>query len=199
MIIMIKKMILGTVLGLGLIFATTLNCYAQEKTQDELKAEREVLKAEMKSKEALERKAKFESLTVPKETKFNSVNVLAQSTSDLLVTEKNINTLLPEMYKRTVGESIDGITDVTVKKPTMDELVALGVNIAVQIKSVADVAKTIPNVSEDIKSASPFQAPPALKSLNFSKDVLALLAPELELNLKVVNNLIATLKSSKNL
>jgi len=196
---MIKKMIFGTVLGLGLIFATTQNCFAQTKTQDELKAEREVLKAEMKSKEALDRMAKFEKMTVPKATSINSVDVLATSTGNLLVTQKNINTLLPEMYKRTVGESVDGITDVTVKKPTLDELVALGANIAVQIKSVADISSTIPQASEEIKSASPLKAPAALKSLNFSKDALALLAPELQLNLKVVNNLIATLKSSKNL
>lgn len=196
---MIKRIIFGTVLGLGLILATTQNCLAQAKTPDELKAEREVLKGEMKSKEALDRKAKFEKLTVPKTTNINSVDVLAKSTGDLLLTEKNINILLPDMYKRTVGESIDGITDVTVKKPTLEELVALGANIAVQIKSVADISSTIPTASADIKSASPLQAPSALKSLNFSKDVLSLLAPELQLNLKVVNNLIATLKSSKNL
>lgn len=196
---MIKKMFIGTVLGLGLIFATSQNCIAQSKTQDELKAEREVLKAEMKSKEALERVAKFEKMTVPKATSINSVDVLANSTGNLLVTQKNINTLIPEMYKRTVGESVDGITDVTVKKPTLDELVALGANIAVQIKSVADITNTIPKASDEIKSASPMKAPAALKSLNFSKDALALLAPELQLNLKVVNNLIATLKSSKNL
>jgi hypothetical protein len=196
---MIKKMIFGTVLGLGLIFATTQNCFAQAKTQDELKAEREVLKAEMKSKEALDRKAKLEKMTVPKPTNINSIDVLARSTANLLVTEKNINTLLPEMYKRTVGESVDGITDVTVTKPSLDELKALATNIAVQIKSVADISSTIPKASEDIKSASLFQAPAALKSLNFSKDALVLLAPELQLNLKVVNNLIATLLSSKNL
>jgi hypothetical protein len=194
-----KKVIFGTVLGLGLMFVTTQNCHAQEKTQDELKAEREVLKAEMKSKEALDRNAKFEKMIVPKTTNINSVDVLAKSTGDLLVSQKNINTLLPEMYKRTVGESIDGITDVTVKKPTLDELVALGANIAVQIKTVADLTSTIPKVSDEIKSASPLQAPAALKSLNYSKDALSLLAPELQLNLKVINNLIATLKSSKNL
>jgi hypothetical protein len=38
----------------------------------------------------------------------------------------------------------------------------------------------------------------AMKSLNYSKDALALAAPELEMSLKVINNLIATLKSAKN-
>jgi hypothetical protein len=196
---MIKKMIYGTVLGLGLIFATTQNCFAQEKTLDELKAEREVLKAEMQSKEVLDRKAKFEKMTMPKMTNINSVDVLAKGTNDLLLTQKNINTLLPEMYKRTVGESVDGITDVTVKKPSLEELLALGANITVQIKAVADISSSIPKASEEVKSASPLQAPAALKSVNFSKDALSLLAPELQLNLKIVNNLIATLKSSKSL
>ena len=35
-IIMIKKMIFGTVLGLGLFFSTSQNCFSQEKTKDEL-------------------------------------------------------------------------------------------------------------------------------------------------------------------
>lgn len=198
-IIMIKKMIFGTVIGLGLILLTTQNCFAQEKTKDELKAEREVLKAEMKSQDALDRKAKFEKLVVPPLSKINSVDMLATTSSNLLVTQKNINALLPEMYKRTIGETVDGVTDVTVKKPTIDELVTLAANIAVQTKSVTDASNEIPKASDEIKKASPFQAPKAIKSLNFSKEVLALLAPELQLNLKVVNNLIATLKSSKNL
>jgi len=42
------------------------------------------------------------------------------------------------------------------------------------------------------------QAPKGTKSLNYSKEVLGLVLPELNLNLKVVNNLIATLKSSGN-
>jgi hypothetical protein len=192
-------MIFGTILGLGLIFSTSQNCFAQEKTQDELKAEREVLKSEMKSKEVLDREAKFEKLVMPPISKINSVDVLATSSGNLLVSQKNINAIIPEMYKRTIGETIDGVTDVTVKKPELKELIALSANIAVQIKSVADASKEIPKASDEIKTASPFQAPKAMKSLNFSKDVLGLLAPELQLNLKVVNNLISTLKTSKSL
>ena len=185
------------VLSLSLILVMQQNTFAQ-KTKDELKAEREVLKAEMKSKEAEDRKAKFEKLTEPKTSGISSVDALAVDSSKMLVSTKEINALVPEMYKRTVGESVDGVTDVTVKKPTLDELSALGLNIASQIKTVTDMSSRVTSASSDIKSAGMMQAPKGAKSLNFSKDVMALVLPELNLNLKVVSNLIATLKSSGN-
>jgi hypothetical protein len=49
-----------------------------------------------------------------------------------------------------------------------------------------------------VKKASPLQAPKAAKSMNFSREVIELTLPELELNAKVVKNLIETIKSSKN-
>lgn len=190
-------MIYKTAICLGLILVMQQNCFAQ-KTNDELKAEREVLKAEMKSKESEDRKAKFEKLTEPKNSGISSVDELAANSTKMLVSTKEINSLIPEMYKRTVGESVDGIADVTVKKPTLDELSTLGLNIATQIKTVSGMSATIASASTDLKSASMMQIPKGGKSLNFSKDVLGLVLPELNLNLKVVNNLIATLKSSGN-
>ncbi len=80
----------------------------------------------------------------------------------------------------------------------MEELVGLAANIATQIKAVSDASAAVKSASSDVKSASPMKAPKATKSLNYSKDVLALVGPELQINLKVVNNLISTLKSSDN-
>lgn len=193
-----KKIILKSVLGLALIIGMQQTSFAQSKTADELKAEREVLKSELKSKDAEERKAKMEKLTEPKTSGIASVDGLATNSTKMLVSTKEINTIVPEMYKRTVGESVDGVTDVTTKKPTMDELTALAVNIASQIKAVSDASNDVASATSDIKSASMMQAPKGTKSLNYSKDVLGLVLPELNLNLKVVNNLISTLKSSGN-
>jgi hypothetical protein len=195
---MLTKMIYKTAICLGLILVMQQNCFAQTKTKDELKAEREVLKAEMKSKDAEERKAKFEKLTEPKSSGISSVDGLAVNSTKMLVSTKEINVLVPEMYKRTVGESVDGVADVTVKKPTLDELTSLGLNIATQIKTVSEASATVATASSDLKSAGMMQAPKGAKSLNFSKDVMALVLPELNLNLKVVTNLISTLKSSGN-
>ena len=195
---MLKKMIFGTAICLGLVFFMQQNCVAQEKTKDELKAERDVLKAEMKSQEALDRKAKLEKLETPVPCGIQSVDALAVNSTAMLSTSKENNTLIPEMYKRTIGETIDGVTDVTVKKPTLEELSNLASNIGIQIKAVTDASANVANASNDISKASPLKVPKATKVLNYTKDVNSLLLPELQLNLKVVNNLIATLKSSTN-
>ena len=194
---MLTRMFYKIVLSLSLILVMQQNTFAQ-KTKDELKAEREVLKAEMKSKDAEDRKAKFEKLTEPKTSGISSVDGLATNSTKMLVSTKEINAIVPEMYKRTVGESVDGVADVTVKKPTLDELTALGLNIATQIKAVSDASASVTTASADIKNGGMMQAPKGIKSLNYSKEVLGLVLPELNLNLKVVNNLIATLKSSGN-
>ena len=136
---MLSRMFYKIVLSLSLILVMQQNSFAQ-KTKDELKAEREVLKAEMKSKDAEDRKAKFEKLTEPKTSGISSVDELASNSTKMLVSTKEINAIVPEMYKRTVGESVDGVADVTVKKPTLDELTALGLNIATQIKAVSDAS-----------------------------------------------------------
>lgn len=195
---MFKKVIFSTAICLGLVFSSQQNCFAQEKTKDELKAEREVLKSEMKSKEAEERKAKFEKLEAPKPSGVASVDQLATNSTSILTSTKAINAQIPELYKRTIGETVDGVTDVTVKKPTVEELAALALTITTQIKAVADASTAVTTASADIKNASPMQAPKAIKALIYSKDALALAGPELQLNLKVINNLIATLKSSNN-
>lgn len=195
---MLKKLIVTTAICLGLIFSFQQNCFAQEKTKEELKAEREVLKSEMKSDKALERKAKYEKLSEPKTTGVLSVDELATNLTKMLNSTKGFNTVVPEMYKRTIGETIDGVTDVTVKKPTLEELIDLSVNIVTLIQSVSGITDAIEIASKDVKTASPLQAPKAAKSLVYSKDVVALIVPELEFNLKVVKNLIETLKSEKN-
>jgi hypothetical protein len=182
----------------GLIISAPKNCCAQEKTKDELKAEREELRSEMKSKEALDRRAKIEKLSEPKPSGIGSVDELASNSTKILNSNKEFNQLVPEMYKRTIGESVDGVTDVTVKKPTAEELAQLAMNINSQIKAVADASSSLNNASDDLSKASPLKAPKATKSLNYSKDVLALTGPELQLHLKVINNLIATLSSSGN-
>lgn len=195
---MFKKVIFSTAICLGLVFSSQQNCFAQEKTKDELKAEREVLKSEMKSKEAEERKAKFEKLEAPKPSGVASVDQLATNSTSILTSTKSINAQIPELYKRTIGETVDGVTDETVKKPTVEELAVLALTITTQIKAVADASTAVTTASADIKNASPMQAPKATKALNYSKDALALAGPELQLNLKVINNLIATLKSANN-
>lgn len=172
--------------------------YAQTKTAEELKAEREALKSEMKSKEVEERAKKFEKLKEPGQSGIQVVDDLSAKSAQMLISAKETNLIIPEMYKRTIGETIDGVTDVTVKKPTLEEIMTLAGNIALQVEAVAAASKSIASAADGIKSASPLQAPKAKKGLDFSKDVISLIGPELQLSQKVVQHLITTIKSSKN-
>jgi hypothetical protein len=52
--------------------------------------------------------------------------------------------------------------------------------------------------ADEVKSAPMLSKAKALKTMNFSKDALALTGPELQLSLKVINNLVTTLKSANN-
>ncbi len=142
--------------------------------------------------------SKIAKLEPPTPSGVASVDGLASNSTSILTSTKDINTQVPELYKRTIGETVDGVTDVTVKKPTKEELATLALTIAKQIKAVADASESVTTASSDIKSGSPLQVPKATKSLNYSKDVIALTGPELQMNLKVINNLIATLDSANN-
>ena len=183
---------------IGLSIAAQNPCYAQAKTKDELKAERDALKTELKSPAVQERKAKIEKLTAPKSSGVKSVDDLAISSAAMLVTAADNNKIIPELYKRTIGESIDGVTDVTVKKPSLEELIKLAANITIQTIAVSKASTAVSAASGDISKAGPMQAPKATKALNYTKDTLALLGPELQDNLKWVNHLVVTLKSANN-
>lgn len=195
---MFKKVLFSSIICLSLVFSMQENSFAQEKTEDELKAEREVLKSEMKSKQAEERKEKFEKLRAPGTSGITTIDQLMSSSTQILASTKYINAVLPDVYKRTIGETIDGITDITVKKPQLDELLELATSIALQIQAVAQASTAVAKAPEELKKASPMNAPKGLKSINYTKDVLTITGPELELSSKIVNNLIATIKSANN-
>jgi hypothetical protein len=80
----------------------------------------------------------------------------------------------------------------------VEDLTGVAKDIATQIASVETAKDAVSSAAADIKSLSPLKAPKALKSLNYSKDVLSLALPEMQLNAKVVNNLIETLNSANN-
>lgn len=195
---MFKKMIFVVAICLGFVFSMQQNCFGQEKTKDELKAERDVIKTEMKSQAVIDRQAKLEKMEFPKASGIQSVDDLASNSTTILAASKANTLLIPELYKRTIGETVDGITDQTNKNPSNEELATLALNLLAQIKAVADATESIKIATDDISKAGAMQKVKAPKPLNYSKDILAMVGPELQLNLKMVNNLIATLKSANN-
>lgn len=85
-----KRIFLSAVLSL---FVASMS-FAQEKTSDELKAEREVLKAERKSEAYQERQKKLATLKDPGSTSVGSIDALAESSTVALIETKKTNELL---------------------------------------------------------------------------------------------------------
>jgi hypothetical protein len=181
---------------LGSLFLINFSTNAQ--TLEELKAMRDELKAELKGNAHLDREKRMEKLKEPGTVNLAAVDQLAASSFTVLTRSIEFGDLVPEMYKRVIGETFDGVTDVTVKKPTLAEVAELGANIASVIATLVQLQQAAKTAAEDVKKASPLQAPKSAKSMNFSREVIELTLPELELNAKVVKNLIETIKSSKN-
>lgn len=197
---MFKKLLFNSAICISLILTVSQNSNAQAKTSDELKAERDALKSEMQSSDAKKRDEKIEKMASesPFVCEISSLDGLASNSQQILLATKSINIQIPEIYKRTIGETIDGVTDITVKKPALDELIVLAKTIADQVTAVTNAVETMKGAADEAKSAPMLAKAKAIKTLNFSKDALALTGPELQLNLKVINNLIATLKSANN-
>jgi len=197
---MVKKSFLKVAL-MGVMLATTSIVFAQEaKTADELKAEREQLQTELKSKDTQKREEKLAKLAekTPNETSLQSVDGLAKTAAGVLVAVKSGNDVLAQ-YKREVTDNGNGEIDVTAHKAKLNDYVQLATSLAATSALIATGTEQLKSAQDDAKSLSPLKAKPALSSVNFSSDALKLSAEEIALQTKLVNNLIATIKSSDNL
>ena len=121
---------------------------------------------------------------------------------------------LENLYKREIGESKDGVQDVTVKKPTLDEWLALASTIAgegvkikdatVKASGAATAAKNLASAALDVKN--PMKAAKAVKTakaatavVTFGTKAAPILAEESAAQAKAVKQIIDMLKSGKNL
>jgi CRISPR/Cas system-associated exonuclease Cas4 (RecB family) len=203
-------------LMMGLMLATASVGFAQEaKTADELKAESEKLKTELKSKETVEREKlqtelnsketveRWEKIVkllekTLKETGVQSVDGLAKTAVGALIAVKSGNDVLSE-YKREVADKGNGEIDITTHKAKLDDYVQLATNLTATSALIAAGTEQLKSAQDDAKKLSPLKAKPALQSVSFSTDALKLSAEEVALQVKLVNNLIATIKSAENL
>jgi hypothetical protein len=190
-----------TLIIMGLMLAITSSGFAQEaKTADELKAEREQLKTELKSKDVVKREDQIAKLNAkaPGTSSVTSIDGLVAAAAGIANTVVSTNQLL-ESFKREVTDSGNGEIDVTNHKAKFDDYVNLAAGLVLAGTQLAEASKQLPEVQKDVKSLSPVQAMPAGKSVKWSSEVLKLVGEELPLQVKLVNNLIATIKSSDNL
>ena len=183
--IYMKKFFLCVML---LMTSVVLNVLSAQ-TSDELKASKD-------------RYAKLEKLSkkAPKECNVPSVDGLAGSTTLVMIESLQITPLLEGLYYRSIGQTEDGVTDVTVKKPTLEECTALSTKITVQAAAVKAATELIKPATEELKTVkNPITLGKATKSLNYSKDALVIVGEETTYQLKAIASIIETIKSADNL
>lgn len=121
---------------------------------------------------------------------------------------------LENMYKRQIGETQDGVTDVTITKPTLEEWKSFATTVAGEtvnikeatdkVQAAADEAKKL--TEEASKEKNPLKAAKAAKTaksatavVEFGNAAIPILLEESTAQAKAVNAIIETLKSGKNL
>lgn len=121
---------------------------------------------------------------------------------------------LEDMYKRQIGETKEGVTDVTITKPTLEEWVTFATTIAgegASIKAAVDKAKDAgeeaKEMAKDAESLkNPMKAAKAVKTakaatavVEFGNAATPILMEESAAQVKAVQEIIETLKSGKNI
>lgn len=121
---------------------------------------------------------------------------------------------LRTLYYREIGKTKDGITDVNVKKPTLEEWISLGATIAGEGAKVTEATNSAKDAVDEAKQKAeqvkaeknPMKAAKLAKQskaaaalVAFGNDALAILGEETVEQGKAINSIIETLKSGKNL
>ena len=191
-----------TILGLMLMMVSILSVNAQQKTAAELKAEREQIATELKSKDVVKRQDKLVKLNDKaakvQTTGLGSIDGLAETSASVLKVVMSANELLKQ-YRVEMTDNGNGEVEIAKYAAHFDDYVKLGGELAQAAILAADGAKQLESAKDDAKKLSPLQAKPALSSVSFSTDALSLSADEIALQTRIVTNLIESIKASKNL
>lgn len=106
---------------------------------------------------------------------------------------------LQNLYKREIGESVDGVTEVTESKPTQQDWIELGSALATQVAGTAELGAAGAKASQAVKDAPKMKAIGMAKSVKWSSDILPVITEALAEEGKAVKQIIETLQSGSNL
>ena len=192
-----------TVIGLMFMQVTAFSVNAQQKTAAELKAEREQIAAELKSKDVAKRQDKLVKLNDKaanvKQTGLGSIDGLAETSASVLKTVMSTNEVLKQ-YRVEMTDNGNGEVEISKYAANLGDYVKLTADLSHAAVLAADGAKNLASAKDDAKKIkSPMQAKDASASVSFSTDALSLSADEIALQTRIVTNLIESIKASKNL
>jgi len=169
------------------------------QTADELKAERQQLKSEMASKDYQKMEKQYAKLgDTPQSTNLNSVDGVVNASSSILTTVLASENLL-NAFKVEINEVADGEIDITKYVANLDDYVATATALgaaAIEAKTATDQIKQAKN---DIKGLSPVQAVPVTKAVDWASTALQVSVKKIDINTRLLQNLINSCKAAKNL
>lgn len=177
-------------------------CFANAQIKDDIQ----------KSKE---RAAKLQALCDDYKTSGNAnVDGYGDAVKNAAVLAIANSIQLENMYKRQIGETQDGITDVTITKPTLEEWITFAATVAGEGESIKVATDKVQAAADEVKKMTeeaskqknPMKAAKAVKTakaaaliIEFGNTATPILLEESAAQVKAVNAIIETLKSGKNL
>lgn len=153
-------------------------------------------------KASVDRCAKLEKLCSkqPKQTGVADVDTYVQGVYNAAVLSAASSKQLQDLYYRQIGETKDGVTDVNIKKPTVEELVALGATLTAEGVSVADAAKGAEAATKaSSTNKNPMKAAKIASALAFTKDAYPVLLEESKAKVAAIKQMIETAKTANNM
>ncbi|MCD8318797.1 MAG: hypothetical protein LUC45_08195 [Paraprevotella sp.] len=135
----------------------------------------------------------------PKSTSIPDVDQYVDWVNTAAATSMANSEQLRNLYYRSIGETEDGVTDVTVKKPTLEELTQLSTTIAAQAVSMKEAVSSAQKAATAAKDAKGRATVKAAKALAYTKDAYPILVEETEAQGKAIAAMIETAKTAKNL
>lgn len=135
-----------------------------------------------------------------KATGLNAVDECVKKLEAAANVAKENSEKLAGLYYREIGETKDGVTDVNVKKPTLEEMVSLSKSIENEGQQVAEAGEKVEPAIKEIKEVkNPMQAAKLVSVTKFITDVSKILGEESVAQAKAIASMIETAKSASNL
>lgn len=153
-------------------------------------------------KASADRCAKLQKLCSkePKQTGLPDVDSYVKGVYNAAVSSAASSVLLQDLYYRQIGETKDGVTDVSVKKPTVAELTALATTLTAEGVSIAEAAKGAEAATKaSTTNKNPMKAAKIASALAFTKDAYPVLLEESKAKIAAIKQMVETAKTASNL
>ncbi len=106
---------------------------------------------------------------------------------------------LHTLYSRQIGETTDGVQDVTVTKPTLNDWTELATTIATQAAGMTELGVAGKKAADAVKGADKMKALKLSKPVKWATDIMPVTGEALAEETKAIDQIIKLLKSENNL